>query len=118
LFDWNRVDAQGRPRPLHIEESLASIHWDQGPIDPVKLSASGPLVSCPHFEIARMRWTGEVALGGVDRLQALIVTEGQGRFANGEFVMPGDAWVLPAAMPDMTLSLEKPISGLLCTLPA
>lgn len=33
LFDWQRVDAQGRARPLHIEESLRSIVWDlQAPV--------------------------------------------------------------------------------------
>ena len=35
LFDWGRVDAQGKSRPLHVEESMASVHWDQGPVVPV-----------------------------------------------------------------------------------
>jgi mannose-6-phosphate isomerase len=28
LFDWNRVGADGKPRPLHIEESFKTIEWD------------------------------------------------------------------------------------------
>src|SRR5262249_27455292 len=51
LFDWNRVDAKGQPRPLHIEEAFASIHWQQGPIEPI--AAGDPrqrLVTCPYFE--------------------------------------------------------------------
>ncbi|MEO5804172.1 MAG: type I phosphomannose isomerase catalytic subunit [Verrucomicrobiota bacterium] len=28
VFDWNRVDAQGQPRELHIEQSLASIDFN------------------------------------------------------------------------------------------
>src|SRR5206468_7878875 len=38
LFDWNRKDAQGNSRQLHIEESLASIHWGQGPVQPLRVT--------------------------------------------------------------------------------
>jgi mannose-6-phosphate isomerase len=41
LFDWNRRDAQGRGRPLHIEEALASIHWDRGPVEPIRVDGFG-----------------------------------------------------------------------------
>jgi mannose-6-phosphate isomerase len=30
LYDWNRVGADGTPRPLHIEESFKTIEWDNG----------------------------------------------------------------------------------------
>lgn len=36
LFDWNRVGLDGRPRTLHREESLASIDWAAGPVNPVR----------------------------------------------------------------------------------
>src|SRR5262249_15154685 len=63
LFDWNRRDSQGRARTLHIEEALACIDWDRGPVEPLKTSAfAGPpvgggsrgrlhqaLVKCPFF---------------------------------------------------------------------
>jgi mannose-6-phosphate isomerase len=119
LFDWNRVDAQGNPRPLHIDQAFASIHWDQGPLAPIANDGSDrqPLVRCPYFEIERIRWTSPTAIGGHGRLQALIVTQGYGRFANGEFVMPGDAWILPAALPATELTLDTPLAGLLCSLP-
>src|SRR5205823_3396050 len=32
LFDWNRRDAQGKSRPLHLDEALASTHWHRGPV--------------------------------------------------------------------------------------
>src|SRR5262249_34861380 len=35
LFDWNRCDAHGKSRTLHIEEGLACIDWKQGPVHPV-----------------------------------------------------------------------------------
>src|SRR5262249_31265090 len=36
LFDWNRTDAQGRGRLLHIEQALACIDWQRGPVNPTK----------------------------------------------------------------------------------
>lgn len=119
LFDWNRVDAQGQPRKLHIEESFASIHWDQGAIGPIPASDSRQrLVTCSYFQIDRFACQSSCSLGGIDCLQALVVTQGQGRFANGEFLMAGDAWVLPAAMPAMALHADGPMTGLLCSLEA
>lgn len=118
LFDWNRKDAKGNSRQLHIEESFASIHWNQGPIELISVGASEQrLVSCPYFDIDWMRQTATFQLGGTGRMQAWIVSEGRGRFANGEFVMPGDAWILPAAMPAMTVTPDAPFAGLLCSLP-
>jgi mannose-6-phosphate isomerase len=118
LFDWNRVDAAGKPRPLHLEQGLACIHWNQGAIDPIASSdARQCLVKCPYFEIERFSASSRVQLGGTGRLQAWIVTQGHGRFANGEYALPGDVWVLPAAMPPMTLHPDRPLAGLLCSLP-
>ena len=118
LFDWHRRDIKGEPRKLHLEEAFASIHWDQGPVEPIAVAGDRQrLVACPYFEVEWIRAAAELSLGGLGRLQALIVTAGQGRFANGEFVMPGDVWILPAAMTSMLLHLEKPLAGLLCTLP-
>src|SRR5262245_26441987 len=39
LFDWNRRDAQGQPRKLHIQESLACIDWTRGPVTPLHVQA-------------------------------------------------------------------------------
>src|SRR5262249_48288046 len=35
LFDWNRVDSQGKPRALHVEEALKSTNFARGPVDKV-----------------------------------------------------------------------------------
>jgi mannose-6-phosphate isomerase len=111
LYDWDRGRGTGQARPLHIEPALASIDWAQGPIAPTAQ------VRCPHFAIDRVRHDSAFTLGGAGRLQTLIVAEGQGRFDNGEFVMAGDAWVLPAQMPAIALQVETPLAGLLCSLP-
>lgn len=67
LFDWNRLDGDGQPRTLHIRESLASIHWDAGPVEPVtgtpiaglpKGVRGEQLVCCPYFIMDRFHLGG------------------------------------------------------------
>jgi hypothetical protein len=92
---------------LHIEEAFASIHWDQGPIEPIATGVR-TLASCPYFNLEWCRWERSVTLGGLGRLQTLMIIEGQGRFHNGEFCMPGDVWVLdgdPKSRARFTLTL-------------
>src|SRR5204862_4438585 len=36
LFDWDRRDAQGKARTLHIEQALACIDWKAGTVQPVR----------------------------------------------------------------------------------
>jgi mannose-6-phosphate isomerase len=64
LFDWNRFGPDGKSRALHLDESLASINWQAGPVHPVQgkpLAHLPPgiegqhLVSCPFFKLSRMR---------------------------------------------------------------
>jgi mannose-6-phosphate isomerase len=119
LFDWNRRDAQGKPRPLHIDEAFEAIHWSQGLIQPIAATDDDrqPLIACPYFEIERIHWPTATTMGGSGRLQALVITAGHGRLDNGEFAMAGDVWILPAALPPTELAIEAPLSGLLCTLP-
>lgn len=91
LFDWNRVDAQGKSRPLHVEESLASIHWDQGQVQPIRTTGLANdaessnrqiLVRCPYFQVEHVSSRRPLRFGGTGRLQALIVLEGQARWMN------------------------------------
>ena len=125
LYDWDRRDAEGKPRTLHIEQGLAAIDWNQGPREPIRTSLTeGPggdararLIDCPHFQVDYVAKSAPFDLGGTGTLQALIVTDGHGRLDNGEYVLAGDAWVLPAEMPSLRLTPEARITGLLCSLP-
>jgi mannose-6-phosphate isomerase len=60
LHDWGRVGADGQPREIHVEESLACIDFERGPVNPVvpvELDAgehrSEELVRCEYFIIRR-----------------------------------------------------------------
>jgi mannose-6-phosphate isomerase len=134
LFDWNRRDAQGRMRALHLEEALACIHWDQGPVRPVSAEGSagaerggrspGPrrqlLVRCPYFVQEYLQADQPFPCGGEGCLQVLLVLQGSGRLSGGSgdvTFRPGQAWLLPAAMPEGRCHPVSEVKALLCTLP-
>ena len=48
VFDWNRTDASGNPRDLHVAQSLACIDFDD--MEPEMDKPCGDtLATCPHF---------------------------------------------------------------------
>ena len=54
LFDWNRTDANGKSRDLHIESSLEVTDFERGPVNPVRNPVGAgveELVSCDKFEL-------------------------------------------------------------------
>jgi mannose-6-phosphate isomerase len=50
VFDFNRVDDTGKPRQLHIEAALESIHFDASE-DNLSVTTTGRLVDCKYFKI-------------------------------------------------------------------
>jgi mannose-6-phosphate isomerase len=106
LFDWNRLDAHGKARPLHIEESLTTIDFRRGPIDPIPrpMAAVGMrqrLVRCDKFELDRYFPHPIDAFGGDSRFHLLVVVAGRIRLgveAIREELRSGDLALLPASM--------------------
>lgn len=73
LFDWNRLGTDGKPRALHIAESLAAIDFSRGPVGPVipqpRADVPGPsvgetLVVCPYFAIERYQLAAALPVTG------------------------------------------------------
>jgi mannose-6-phosphate isomerase len=117
LFDWNRVGADGQPRPLHVEQSLACIDFSRGPVHlvvPVVCSENETrterLLTCDYFTILRHTIDSALTLSGDDRCRIVIVLEGaadcisDGR-AEGESVplRRGETVLIPAACPHVRL---------------
>ncbi len=132
LFDWNRRDAQGKGRQLHIEESLACIDWSAGPVQPLRAvgypgggaevspntAIRQTLVRCRYFALDYVRQSTPFALGGSGQMQVVVVLHGHGRWQDSEAdLRPGDAWLLPAALPALACSPAGPLVLLLATLP-
>jgi mannose-6-phosphate isomerase len=125
LFDWNRKDAQGKPRRLHVNESLASIDWSRGGIHPLHVaefadgstSANVILAQTPYFHLAFAKESATFSVGGLGRLQAFCVFSGQARLASGEQLLAGQVWLLPAAMAATDCHPEPLVCGMTCVLP-
>lgn len=132
LFDWDRRDARGQLRPLHIEQSLACIDWSRGPVHPTRLRGFAapdarpgpgirqPLAECPYFNIEYVDGAEPFPCGGTGRLQALVVCRGSGRLRSAhaeEALVQGQSWIFPAAMPPAQCQPTPTLKALLCTLP-
>ena len=101
LFDWNRVDAEGNPRPLHVEQSLATIDFSRGPVailQPAETETAGRqrLVDCDKFVLERCTRKRKQSLGGDDCLHGIVVSEGAIEI-NGNPLAIGETCLLPAA---------------------
>lgn len=68
VFDWNRLDAAtGRPRDLHVEEALESMHFGRQAFAEDRISHVASvwttvttLVRCPYFAMDRVRMVAGV----------------------------------------------------------
>ncbi|QDV64938.1 type I phosphomannose isomerase catalytic subunit [Crateriforma conspicua] len=103
LFDWNRVDAQGNARPLHIEPSLAVSDYQAGPAKPssVDPSAEGwqSLVQCDKFTLRALS-IGRRPIGGDGRCVILTVPHGTVVLQCGDEereLRTGQSLLIPAA---------------------
>jgi mannose-6-phosphate isomerase len=134
LFDWNRRDASCKSRALHVEEALACIDWQRGPVRPIRVegySASSDrpvaygrerrtLTECAYFKLEYLEAGEPFACGGEGQLQVLIVVGGDGRLTvetGEEELKLGQVWLLPASMPVCWCRPSRPLRALLCSLP-
>ena len=65
VFDWNRAGLDGKPRALHVRESLASIDFDD--VEPALHHDATVLAECEDFRVTRAQ-TGAAAPPGIGRL--------------------------------------------------
>lgn len=83
LYDWGRVGADGRPRELHIEEALACIDFDRGPVNPVSprvISDNDPrselLVESEYFTTRRHTSDTPFTLEAARSFRVLMMLDG------------------------------------------
>jgi mannose-6-phosphate isomerase len=81
LFDWNRVDRDGKPRQLHIQEALDVINYSRGPVNPVTPNSTSErgierLIQCDKFILDRLRLSASHSLPSDNRFHILAVIEG------------------------------------------
>jgi mannose-6-phosphate isomerase len=112
LFDWNRPGADGRPRPLHVEQALDVIDYDRGPVGPIAPQQTGrPGASClvesAKFVLDRWELDAPELAAGDDRCHIISVLRGSLRVegeASGRAVPLGGTVLVPASAGQVELS--------------
>ncbi len=113
IYDFDRRDADGNQRELHVEQALDAIdyqHYDHyktsyepRPNEPVKL------VACPYFETYRLDCQRDTERDYADRdsFTIYVCTAGQAELHCGEQRYPlkkGDTYLVPASVPKVTIA--------------
>lgn len=103
VYDWGRSGLDGKPRALHIEESLQSIDFDDfepAPVEPWTEPGITTLADCSEFRIRRQNLAvgATVSAGGDSTPEIFHVAGGRLRDDNsGQFFYTGDTALLPAS---------------------
>jgi mannose-6-phosphate isomerase len=113
VYDWGRTGLDGRPRTLHVAESLRSIAWDDFEPAPVRAAPISEIVAeCAEFRIRRVvLGSGEhldLPAGEQPRLLSVVtgaVVLGDQTLSRGENVLVPYASELSLRAPDMAMVL-------------
>lgn len=99
VYDWGRVGLDGKPRAMHVEQSLKSIKWDD--FEPTAVSGArvpATIADAREFRIRRVPLaTGErLAFNAGEQPRILSVVEGGlNAEVGGEVLNRGDNVILP-----------------------
>jgi len=100
VFDFNRVDETGKPRPLHIKEAIESINFDMNS-DKLPVTTVGRLVDCEYFKVYKghQAKSCEVFLPS-GKMKTLIILTGFGTILSADTspveFKAGDTLLIPA----------------------
>ena len=128
LYDWDRVDPRsGKPRPLQVDEAIACIDFEQGPIGPVMpvVLEDAPshrerLFHCDHFSVWRQTGETPFLVGRVGTPRVLVSIGGNGELEHNGTHYPvgrGDVVLLPAEVGACHYRPQGPVNMLEVALP-
>lgn len=115
IYDFDRRDAQGNPRQLHVEESVEAVDFaDTGSAAPVMIpddtNTECVIADCDHFTTTAINLDGsmELPLAARDSFTILVTVDGEAEItAPDGTVTPlpkGHTALVPASMPAVTLT--------------
>ncbi|MFO0013509.1 MAG: type I phosphomannose isomerase catalytic subunit [Planctomycetota bacterium] len=113
LYDWNRLDANGSPRPLHIAQALEVIDFDRGPVSiatPRGTDTAGQsiLVDCDRFQLLECKGPGRFPLPATT-FSIVTLPAGTGTIETSREhhrLSRGESLLIPSACVDAVLHLE------------
>jgi mannose-6-phosphate isomerase len=124
LFDWNRVDANGNARPLHLKQGLEVTDYKSGPVTPRRCNRSTAgwqkIVECENF-VLRVMQRGQDRVGGDGKFHIVTVPRGEATLRASEVVMQlstGSTVLLPAEIESCDVSVGSDSTVMEARLPA
>jgi mannose-6-phosphate isomerase len=116
VFDWNRTGLDGKPRALHVAESMASINFED--FEPrVKSSSDSVVANCEYFHVEKITLIESRDLrprGGF----ALTVSVDHPVSCGGCTFNPAEFFLIPASAQEVSVTpVDTSASLLVCTLP-
>lgn len=115
--DWGRVGLDGRPRPLHVAESLATIDYTASAPGPVRVREEPHpgggtvrrLAACRYFQVEERR-ADHTRGGGDGRCSIVVCLGGHGQLATGAGsvpLVPMRTYLVPAEAGGWTATARK-----------
>jgi mannose-6-phosphate isomerase len=117
VYDWDRVDNQGNPRELHLDQARQVIHYDDV-VDPrltpklleeTSTYKQWNLLSASHFEVEKWVIRAEINWPRFDQFEILFFRAGTGILTWEEGTHPiemGTTCLLPAELSSLTVETE------------
>lgn len=115
VFDWNRMGLDGKPRELHIEESLLSTDFNDF-TPPLAHVESGIVAECEYFRVEKKHLSAPEDLRPAGDF-ALVTVVGGGALCGGRAFSMGDFFLLPASAAPPVGPAEESCSVLVTTIP-
>ena len=113
VFDWNRKGLDGKPRELHLKESMDSIDFED--FEPALTPASDPLVAdSPYFHVEKKPLNAPQPMGEADDFSIITCLTGSLE-CEGMPLNPGRFMLLPASSQPFILKPTTPDSTILVT---
>jgi mannose-6-phosphate isomerase len=116
VFDWNRVDAQGKPRQLHVAESLECIDFEDFEPEPIRADLPEPAPANVHIQtlvedpLFRVETVSLVPPAHVDYSvqvpHVIAMIEGSATVLHDRFpveLSPGEFCLVPAAVENLKI---------------
>ena len=101
VFDWNRVDDQGKPRQLHVNQALQCIDFND--VAPKPIEPRGELLTRHQF-FEVQKWNLECArdIAPLGEFAIVLCLTGALQSA-GVDLTPGDFFLVPASLQDRSI---------------
>jgi len=112
IFDWNRVDASGLPRTLHVAEAVDAIHFDENEDYKIeyeeKFNTTSNLFRSEFFNINTLIFDKPLQknYSTIDSFVVYICVEGEVHLFGDNFhevLVAGETALIPAAIPEINL---------------